>query len=193
MLKEYRTVEMKKKSIIKIIAVIALLMMSVNSQAGVWENSLGVKTGIYASEGFGSNFYYGLQYNHYFSNWQYFVEGTIGFSSIKSPVLEDLGAFQVFETQKLTTYEFLFGYDMKPLGGFPYLVVGVANINQGGQSKFSYILGLGKQIPLAQFFNVKRLGVRYDIRDQIFKQQVNNSDSFTSHNLIFSLGLHYYF
>ena len=82
---------------------------------------------------------------------------------------------------------------MKPLGGFPYLVVGVANINQGGQSKFSYILGLGKQIPLAQFFNVKRLGVRYDIRDQIFKQQVNNSDSFTSHNLIFSLELHYYF
>ncbi len=176
---------------ITMIAIFTIL--STNIQAGVWKNSVGATGGIYSAEGFGSNFYYGLRFNHYFNKWHYFVEGSLGFSSIQSSVLEDIGAFQVFETQNLTTYEFLFGYDMKPLGGFPYFVVGVANINQGGQSKFSYILGLGKQIPLAQFFNTKRLGVRYDIRDQIFKQQVNNTDSFISHNLMFTLGLQYYF
>jgi hypothetical protein len=107
--------------------------------------------------------------------------------------LEDLAAFQVFDSEGLFTYEFLLGYDMKPAGGFPFLVVGVAGINQGGQSKFSYVIGLGKHIPLAQLLNVRRLGFRYDIRDQIFKQQVSDKGSFVAHNLVFTFGLTYYF
>lgn len=160
---------------------------------GIYTNSLTFTNGIYSAEGFGSNYYLGARYNHFFSKWTYFVEASIGFSSVKSQVLEDLAAFQVFDSEGLTAYEFLLGYDMKPLGGFPFLVAGVAGINQGGQSKFAYVLGLGKHIPLAQFFNVKRLGLRYDVRDHIFKQQVSDKGSFVAHNLVFTLGLTYYF
>lgn len=160
---------------------------------GIFTNSLTFTNGIYAAEGFGSNYYLGARYNHFFNKWTYFVEASIGFSSVKSQVLEDLAAFQVFDSNGLMTYEFLLGYDMKPLGGFPFLVAGVAGINQGGQSKFAYVLGLGKHIPLAQFFNAKRWGLRYDIRDQIFKQQVSDEGSFVAHNLVFTLGLTYYF
>lgn len=176
------------------ILLITLFFLPVTAEAGgIFSNALTITNGVYAAEGFGSNYYFGARYNHFFSKWTYFVEASIGFSSLKSPVLEDLAAFQVFDSEDLTTYEFLLGYDMKPLGGFPFLVAGVAGINQGGQSKFAYVLGLGKHIPLAQFFKVKRLGLRYDIRDQIFKQQISDKGSFVSHNLVFSLGLTYYF
>ena len=173
-----------------------IVMMASCAQAqrrAIYENSLGVSSGIYASEGFGSNLYYGLRFNHYFSRWQFFVEGSIGRSSIKSQVLKDLAAFQVFGSERLTTYEFLMGYDQVPTGSLPYVVFGVAGLNQGGQSKFSYIFGLGKHIPLAKYINMKRWGFRYDIRDQIFQQQVNNDDTFTAHNLMFTMGLQYYF
>lgn len=160
---------------------------------GLFENSVGVANGFYAAEGFGTNYYLGLRYNHYYSRWKYFVEGSIGFSSIKSQVLDDLAAFSVFENDGLFTYEFMLGYDLKPLGSLPYVTVGVAGVNQGGQSKFAMAFGLGKHIPLAQFFKVKKLGIRYDIRDFIFKQQINNANSFTSHNLSFTLALQYYF
>jgi len=160
---------------------------------GLFSNAMAFTGGIYSAEGFGSNFYFGLRYNHFFSKWRYFVEGSIGVSSLKSQVLQDLAAFQVFDSEKLLTYEFLLGYDMAPLGNFPFIVAGVAGLNQGGQSKFAYVIGLGKQIPLAQFFKTKRLGLRYDIRDQIFKQQINDANAFTAHNLVFSLGLSCYF
>jgi hypothetical protein len=172
---------------------LTLLLFVPAYAGGLYTNGLTITNGIYAAEGFGSNYYLGARYNHFFSKWTYFVEASVGFSSVKSQVLEDLAAFQVFDSEGLFTYEFLLGYDMKPLGGFPFLVAGVAGINQGGQSKFSYVIGLGKHIPLAQFFSVKRLGLRYDIRDQIFKQQVSDKGSFVAHNLVFTLGLTYYF
>lgn len=161
--------------------------------AAPYDNGLTVMNGLYAAEGFGSNYYFGLRYTHYFNKWNHFVEGAVGFSSVRSSVLRDLTAFQVFEGEGLLTYQFLMGYDHRPLGGLPYVVAGVAAINQGGQSKFAWVIGLGKHIPLAQYFDVKRWGIRYDIRDQIFKQQVSDRGSFIAHNLVVSLGVQYYF
>lgn len=176
------------------ILIATLLLAAPGVQAkGLFSNAMSFSSGVYSAEGFGSNFYFGLRYNHFFSKWRYFVEGSIGVSSLKSQVLQDLAAFQVFDSEKLLTYEFLLGYDMAPLGNFPFIVAGVAGLNQGGQSKFAYVIGLGKQIPLAQFFKTKRVGLRYDIRDQIFRQQINDADAFTAHNLVFSVGLSYYF
>lgn len=172
---------------------LASLIGSSPAKAGGLNNGFGIMNGIYAAEGFGSNYYFGARYNHYFNRYRYFVEGNVGFSSLKSQVLEDLAAFQVFQSEGLFTYEFLLGYDVRPLSGLPYVVMGVAGVSQGGQSKFAYVLGIGKLIPLAQFFDVKRFGIRYDIRDHIFKQQINEDNSFTAHNLVFSVGLQYYF
>ena len=175
-----------------LLAAILLLPSPASAQSG-FRNSASLTSGLYAADGFGSNFYYGARFNHYFNKWRYFVEGSIGFSSLQSEVLQDLTAFQVFDSEGLTAIEFLFGYDPRPLAGLPYFVGGVASINQGGQSRFAYVVGFGKHIPLAQFFKVKKLGIRYDIRDHIFRQKINDAGSFISHNLVFSLGIQYYF
>lgn len=181
----------------KVFCILLILMITISTglqaKKGLYRNSGSITNGLYAADGFGSNYYVGLRYNHYFDKWKYFVEGSIGFSSLKSDVLNDLASFQVFNSQDLNAYEFLLGYDPKPLSGLPYFVAGVASINQGGQSRFAYVLGFGKHIPLAQFFRIKRLGVRYDIRDHIFRQEINDAGAFTSHNLVFSFGLQYYF
>lgn len=179
--------------IITLLAVVLMLSLTPPAHGGIYENSFGLTNGLYAAEGFGSNYYFGLRYNHFFNKWHYIVETSIGFSSLDSPVLQDLGAFQVFDNQGLFTYEFLLGYDFKPAGSIPYVVAGVAGLNQGGQSKFAFVIGLGKHIPLAQYFKIKRFGIRYDIRDQIFKQQITDMNSFISHNLVVSLGAQYYF
>ena len=175
-----------------LLTIMLLLPSPASAQSG-FRNSASLTSGLYAADGFGSNFYYGARFNHYFNKWRYFVEGSIGFSSLQSEVLQDLTAFQVFDSEGLTAIEFLFGYDPRPLAGLPYFVGGVASINQGGQSRFSYVVGFGKHIPLAQFFKVKKLGIRYDIRDHIFRQKINDAGSFISHNLVFSLGIQYYF
>ncbi len=173
-----------------------LLFMSLGTSAtagGLYENSVGLTNGLYSAAGFGTNYYFGMRYTHYFSRWTYFVDGIIGFSSVKSKVLKDIANFQVFDNEELFTYEFLFGYDPAPLGSFPFFLVGVAGVQQGGVNKFAYVVGLGKQIPFARFSNIKRLGFRYDIRDQLFKQTINNNTPFLTHNLLFTVGIHYYF
>lgn len=175
--------------LILLLASFTLSPVFANGQA----NSLGVSNGIYTAEGFGANYYFGARYAKFFNNAHYFVEGTVGISSLESRVLNELSAFQVFDSNRLMTYEFVFGYDKFPAGGMPFFVMGVAGLKQGGQSKFAYVLGIGKQIPLSQFFDVKRIAVRYDIRDHIFRQQINDNQRFTSHNLSFTLGLQYYF
>ncbi len=182
------------KLVLGCVVVIMLFGSTAKVEArGLFKNSVNVANGFYAAEGFGTNYMLALRYNHYYQKWRYFIETGVSFSSIKSQVLEDLAAFTVFSDNGLFTYDFLLGYDMKPLGSVPYFVGGVAAVNQGGQTKFSGVIGVGKHIPLAQFFKVKKLGVRYEIRDYIFRQQINNADAFTAHNLSFTLALQYYF
>ena len=157
-----------------------------------YDNSISISNGLYSASGFGSNHYIGFRYNHFFDDGNYFFEGAFGISSLKSKVLDSVAGFQIFDSDKLQTYEFLLAYDARPDGSVPFFLLGVAGINQGGQSQFAYLVGLGKQIRLSSFLNSNRFGLRYDIRDQIFRQKINN-ESFMSHNLIFSLGIQYYF
>lgn len=160
---------------------------------GLYQNSIGVTNGLYASDGFGTNYYLGLRYTHYFTGWNYFVDGVIGFSSVKSEVLKDIADFQVFDHEGLLAYEFLFGYDPAPLSSLPFFLIGVGGLQRGGTNKFAYVIGLGKHIPFAKFSSIKRFGLRYEIRDQLFKQVINNNKPFLTHNLIFTVGVHYYF
>jgi opacity protein-like surface antigen len=157
------------------------------------ENSLSVSLGAYASNGFGTNEYYGLRYNYYFLGGRSFVEGAAGFSTLKSRVLENVSKAQLFDSDRLFTYEFVLGYDINPSGYFPYIAAGVAGVNQGGQSNFAGVLGLGKRMPLPGLFGSNSFGLRYDVRDHIFSQRINNSDPFISHNIVFSLGFQVFF
>lgn len=158
-----------------------------------YENSISLTAGAYAASGFGTNAFAGARYNYYFLGGRYFVEGAMGFGSLRSHVLENVTRSQLFETERLSSYEFVFGFDPAPSGYIPYMTVGVAGINQGGQSKFAGSVGLGKRVPLTGLFNGSQLGFRYDIRDQIFSQSVNNSDPFIAHNIVFTGGLQLFF
>jgi hypothetical protein len=180
----------------KIVCVLAFASMMLPSLAHSqlrYESSLSLSMGAYAASGFGTNQFLGLRYNYFFLGGRYFVEGSLGVGSLKSRVLENVAKAQVFETEKLLAYEFVGAYDYNPYGYVPYFTLGVAGINQGGQSKFAGVVGVGKRIPLTGFLGTNQLGVRYDIRDQIFSQTINDSDPFISHNLVFTFGLQFYF
>jgi hypothetical protein len=158
-----------------------------------YENSLSLSLGAYAADGFGTNRFLGMRYNYFFLAGRFFVEGSLGFGSMRSAVLDNVTKAQLFESHRLIAYEFVGAFDHMPAGVLPYLTFGVAGINQGGQSRFAGVLGIGKRIQLINVFNSDHFGVRYDIRDHIFSQTVNNSDPFIAHNLSFTVGFQYYF
>jgi hypothetical protein len=159
----------------------------------VADNSLSISLGAYAASGFGTNAYYGIRYNYFISGGRFFVEGALNFGSLRSSVLESVTKSQIFDTQRLYTYEFVGGYDPYPNGYTPYVVLGVAGLNQGGRSDFAGVVGLGKRVPLRGILGGDKLGFRYDVRDQIFSQRIMNQEPFISHNIAFTLGLQFYF
>ena len=171
---------------------VLLTQSSTNAQLR-YESSLSLSAGAYAASGFGTNQFVGLRYNYFFLGGRYFVEASLGLGSLRSHVLENVAKAQVFETERLLAYEFVGAYDYNPSGYLPYFALGVAGINQGGQSKFAAVLGVGKRVPLTGFLGTNQLGIRYDVRDQIFSQKINDSDPFISHNLVFTFGLQFYF
>jgi hypothetical protein len=158
-----------------------------------YQNSLSVSGGFYAASGFGTNPYVAARYNYFLPGRRFFVEASVGFSSLQSDVLETIAQSQVFESEDLYTYEFVVAYDANPSGLIPYITGGVAGINQGGQNTFSAVLGLGKRIPIANLFSSDQFSFRYDVRDQIFSQQISSAEPFVAHNIQFSLGLQFYF
>jgi len=187
---------MKRGRISVVIAGVLMLWVFLGSSASAqfrYQNSLSLSTGAYAASGFGTNLYGGVRYGYFFYGGRYFFEASLGFSNLKSRVLENVSKTQLFETERLFAYEFVVAYDYNPSGAIPFLVFGVAGVNQGGTSVFAGVLGLGKHIPIPGFLGTNQLGIRYDIRDQIFSQTINNSDPFISHNIVFSIGVQFYF
>ncbi|MDH3252879.1 MAG: hypothetical protein OEM41_08810 [Ignavibacteria bacterium] len=180
------------------VAILILLSMQLgfhspmNAQTRI-QNSLSIAIGAYAASGFGNNLYGAVRYNYFFLGGRYFVEASLGVSSLKSRVLENVSRAQLFDTERLFTYEFVIAFDAIPAAAVPFVVVGVAGVNQGGTSSFAGVLGLGKRIPIPGLFGTNQIGFRYDVRDQIFSQTINNSDPFIVHNIVFSVGLQLYF
>jgi len=155
-----------------------------------YKNGLSLGIGPYAAEGLGTNFYTELRYNHFLSQGKYFFEGAVGIGSIESALLKAISSSQLFGGNSLTVYQFLFGYDPEYRGSIPYLIGGFAGLNQGGESRFAFILGFGKRFSL---WGSTDFRLRYDIRTQIFKQELNNEDSFTSLNIALTIGCEYLF
>ncbi len=154
------------------------------------KHGLSLALGPYAAEGLGTNLYVDLRYNHFLSAGKYFFEGGLGIGSIESQLLNSISNSQLFESNQLITYQFLFGYDHNRLGTIPYLVGGFAGIDQGGQSRFAFVLGIGKRFAL---WSSSSFRLRYDIRTQIFKQEFNDNSGFTAVNMLFTIGGEYIF
>jgi hypothetical protein len=158
-----------------------------------YQSSISLSGGSYAASGFGTNGYVGAAYNYLFGGGKYFVEGGLGFGSLKSDVLEQVSKSQIFDNDRLFTYEFLVGIDANPGGPLPYFVAGVAGVNQGGQSRFAGVIGLGKRKPIPGFLGSNQIGFRFDVHDQIYSQTINNGSPFVTHNILATLGLNLFF
>ena len=158
-----------------------------------YDNSLSLSVGAYAASGFGTNAYYGARYNYFISGGKFFVEGGLGFGSLKSNVLESVTKSQIYDTDRVFAYEFVGGFDPYPNSHVPYFVAGVAGLNYGGQSNFAGVFGLGKRVPLKGVLGGDQLGFRYDVRDQIFSQTIYNKEPFITHNIAVTLGFQFYF
>jgi hypothetical protein len=174
-----------------LIPVAALLLCSVHpADAQQREGgSLAISLGAYAASGFGTNFYYGVAYDYHLPGGKYFIEASLGISSLHSAVLESVSKAQLFDSDRLVTYQFLVALDPAPSGPLPYLALGVAGINQGGLTRFAGVLGLGKKIPLNWSVGANQMALRYDLRDQIFSQQISNGETFVAHNIVFTVGI----
>ena len=116
--------------------------MQINdAQAQVkYKYGFSIGTGLYAAEGFGTNISGAIRFNKYFDAGRHFVEGSVGLASIRSQVLNAIGNTQFFEHNSLISFEFLYGYDPKMWTSLPYFTIGVASIDQGGQSHFAGIV-----------------------------------------------------
>lgn len=168
-----------------------LLIPSALSAQTRQDHSLSLAAGIYAASGIGSNATYGLRYNYFILGGRYFVEGSLSIGSLESRVVSSISKARLFESDRLLTYEFSAAFDYQPSGNIPYVLLGVAGVRQGDVTSFAAVVGLGKRIP--GLFGSGSLGFRYDIRDMIMSQRINNSDPFTVHNIVATMGLQVYF
>jgi hypothetical protein len=158
-----------------------------------YEHSLSLSGGLYAASGIGTNFTYNARYDYYILGGRYFVEAGIGFGSLESKVLSTISKSKLFTSDNLLIYEFGFALDAAPAGNFPFVLFGVAGVKQGGETSFAGVIGLGKRVPLPGLFGSNSLGFRYDVRDVIFSQRLNNSDPFVTHNIAVTVGVQVYF
>ena len=158
-----------------------------------WQQSLSVSGGLYAASGIGTNFWAGVRYDYFILGGRYFVEASLGGGSLSSNVLSAIAKSRLFSTDNLVTYEFSAAYDAAPTGSIPFVLVGVAGVRQGTTTSFAGVIGLGKRIPIPGLFGTNTFGLRYDIRDQIFSQRLNDSDAFVVHNVVATLGIQIYF
>ena len=155
--------------------------------------SLSVCGGLYAASGFGNNFYTTGRYDYFLGGGRYFVEGSVGIGSLQSNVIGTVTKAAIFTSNNLVTYEFSFAYDYAPGGALPFFTFGVGGVREGEETHFAAVIGIGKRIHMPGFLGSNALGFRWDLRDQIFSQQINNSSPFVVHNIVATLGLQIYF
>jgi hypothetical protein len=155
--------------------------------------SLSLSGGLYAASGFGTNFYTTGRYDYFLGGGRYFVEASIGVGSVQSNVIGTVTKARIFTSDNLVTYEFAFAYDYAPGGALPFFTFGVGGVREGEETHFAGVIGLGKRIHLPGLLGSNALGFRWDLRDQIFSQEINNSNPFIVHNIVATLGLQVYF
>jgi len=178
------------------IALIAALAVTLAGSARAqahFEQSLTLSGGLYAASGFGTNFYSSGRYDYFIPGTRYFVEASLGVGSLSSKVISTVTKARIFTSDNLVTYEFAGAFDYAPGGAMPYFLFGVGGVREGQETHFAGVLGIGKRIALPGFLGSNALGFRYDIRDQIFSQVINNSDPFIVHNITATVGLQIYF
>lgn len=159
---------------------------------------LGVSFGVMNIEDFGSEFALGTNLTFratedFFLQLNYMKADDVALSSVE----ESQGPYFSSANRDFEHYDLLLGYNLfqgefftrgskADLSSF-YTVAGVGETEFGGESNFTYTLGLGYQVA----FN-RRFIVRLDMRDYFYKSSLITEDN-TTNNFHFSTSISYFF
>lgn len=155
--------------------------------------------GIMSVEDFGSNVVYGARLGYHVTE-KLFIEGTYGITDTSETSFELLsGAATLLkdDERELTYWNFSFGYHIFPGEAFwgenrafnnsLYLTLGAGNTQFADDDFFTWSVGFGYRILL-----VDSIAAHLDFKDHIFDSDILGAEKST-HNLVGSLGLSYYF
>jgi outer membrane beta-barrel protein len=159
---------------------------------------LGLFTGTYNAENFGSNLVGGLRFGYHITE-DFFVEGVYGQTKVSDQTFRQILPGGIFPTEKqiLRYYDLSAGYNVFPGEIFlarnhakvstVYVVAGIGSTKFDGASHQTINAGLGMRVFLAQW-----AAVQFDARDHVFSLDLLGTRK-DMQNLEFTLGLTFFF
>lgn len=156
---------------------------------------LGLFTGAYATESFGTSLVYGVRAGYHITE-DFFAEAVFAQSNVTDELFRQIlpgGVFAGDDKQKLTYYNLSVGYNVLPGEVFIwrarampsqlYLIAGIGSTKFVDQRKATYNAGFGFRV-----FPHDRFSIRLDVRDHVFALDLLGRRS-TTHNIEFTGGL----
>ena len=159
---------------------------------------LGLFTGIYATQNFGSSSVSGVRLGYHITE-DVFVEGAYVQSKVSDEAFRQVlpGGVFVNQTEKLTYYNVSFGYNVMPGEVFFgrnvakasafYFIGGVGSTKFVDQKKQTINIGFGTRLIFADWF-----AMQVDVRDHMFSLDLLGKKQNTN-NLEVTLGATFYF
>ena len=159
---------------------------------------LGLFTGTYATENFGSSNVSGVRLGYHITE-DFFVEGAYAQTKVSDELFRQILPGGIFATdrEKLSYYNFSVGYNLFPgeifIGGRRarpsqfYIVAGVGSTNFADQRKPTFNFGFGYRVYLADW-----IALQLDLRDHVFSLDLLGKRQNTQ-NVEFTGGLTVYF
>ena len=159
---------------------------------------LGLFTGIYATQNFGSSSVSGVRLGYHITE-DVFVEGAYGQSKVSDEAFRQVlpGGVFVNQTEKLTYYNVSFGYNVMPGEVFFgrnvakasafYFIGGVGSTKFVDQKKQTINIGFGTRLIFADWF-----AMQVDVRDHMVSLDLLGKKQNTN-NLEVTLGATFYF
>jgi outer membrane beta-barrel protein len=159
---------------------------------------LGLYTGAYATENFGTSWVYGARIGYHLTE-DFFVQGVYAQTKVTDEAFRQILPGGIFEskTQKLNYYNLSVGYNILPGEVFLFssrarpsqlfIIGGVGSTKFVDQNKPTYNFGFGFRVFLTDYASLQ-----LDLRDHIFSLDLLGKNRSTQ-NLELTTGLSFYF
>ena len=159
---------------------------------------LGLYTGAYATENFGTSWVYGARIGYHLTE-DFFVQGVYAQTKVTDEAFRQILPGGIFEskTQKLNYYNLSVGYNILPGEVFLFssrarpsqlfIIGGVGSTKFVDQNKPTYNFGFGFRVFLTDYASLQ-----LDLRDHIFSLDLLGKSQSTQ-NLELTAGLSFYF
>ena len=159
---------------------------------------IGLFTGSYATQNFGSSWVYGARIGYHITE-DFFVEGVYGQTKVSDELFRQIlpGGIFLQDTEKLAYYNLSIGYNLFPgeifIGGRRarpsqfYIVAGFGSTKFVDQKKPTFNAGFGYRVYLADW-----VALQLDLRDHIFSLDLLGRRENTQ-NIELTGGLTFYF